>query len=295
MLGARTPRPHRPSGRPNPSAKKKKLICKENPATTDIIINLFFGPAVNAARGVAISVFSVLTNFTSNFINALNPQIVKSYASGDIDRMHQLLFNGCKYTFFLFILFALPIIMEAPFLLKLWLINPPELSVVFCQLVLVAALIDMVSSIMVYGILATGNVKCYQIIMSSLFLMVPVVSYFLYLLGMSALTYLYAEVFVYLVAIFLRPYLLGKVTGLKVTEFLFTIVKRDLLVCIISIPLPLLFIQVFDSSFYRLILTLILSISCTSLAIWFVGLGKYEKDKLLTIVRSKIYVRRQCA
>ena len=111
----------------------------------NIILNLFFGPVVNAARGIASQVNSAVASFSQNFSTALRPQIIKTYAADQKDETMSLVFRGCKFTFFLMYIFSLPLFLEMDFVLRLWLKNPPEMAVIFTQLVLLDVVIDSIS------------------------------------------------------------------------------------------------------------------------------------------------------
>ncbi|MBJ6922889.1 hypothetical protein JG643_19245, partial [Vibrio cholerae] len=100
----------------------------------NILLNMFFGTSINAARAIAFQINAAITGFVGSLQTAINPQIVKSYASGNHEYMHQLIIGGSKYTFFLLYALALPVILQIDFILKLWLVSPPEYSESFCQL-----------------------------------------------------------------------------------------------------------------------------------------------------------------
>ena len=127
----------------------------------NIILNQFFNPVVNAARGIAAQVNSAVNSFAQNFSTAVRPQIIKNYASGEKEKMLQLMYRSCKATFLLMFVFALPLILEMPYVLKLWLKNVPEYAVLFTILALLDALIDTISyPIVIYGdIDGTGTIN----------------------------------------------------------------------------------------------------------------------------------------
>lgn len=128
-----------------------------------IIINMFFTVAVNAAQGIANQVNGVVQQFLSNFLLALNPQLVKSYASGDIEAMHKLIIRGCKFAFCLVAFFIVPLVLETPTILQTWLGVVPEYTVIFVRMVLFILLVNSLSGIFSTSKGATGNIKIYQI------------------------------------------------------------------------------------------------------------------------------------
>jgi len=149
----------------------------------NILINLFFGPAVNAARSIAFQIKSAVYSFVQNFQIAMNPQIIKSFASDDIKYMHQLIYQGAKYSFFLLFTLSLPILLETEIILKLWLKIIPEYTVIFTQLVLINILIDSISGPLMTAAHASGKIKLYQGVVGGLLLLILPVSFLFLRLG----------------------------------------------------------------------------------------------------------------
>lgn len=133
-----------------------------------IIINMFFTVAVNAAQGIANQVNGVVQQFLSNFLLALNPQLVKSYASGDIEAMHKLIIRGCKFAFCLVAFFVVPLVIETPTILKTWLGIVPEYTIIFVRMVLLILLVNSLTGILSTSKGATGNIKIYQITLTTI-------------------------------------------------------------------------------------------------------------------------------
>lgn len=134
----------------------------------NIIINLFCGPTVNAARGIAFQVNNAIQGFVSNFMTALNPQITKSYAAKNYTYMMTLIFQGARLSFYMLLLLSLPIIINTHYLLTLWLNTVPEHTVLFVRLVLIFAMSESISGPLITAMLATGNIRNYQIIVGGL-------------------------------------------------------------------------------------------------------------------------------
>src|SRR5690606_13730712 len=128
----------------------------------NILLNIFFGPAINAARGIAFQVRGAVNSFVYNFQIAMNPQIIKSYAINDLKYMHELIYQGAKYSFFLLFVISLPILFETEMILRLWLKIVPDYTVIFTRLVIINILIDSVSGPLMTGAQASGKIKVYQ-------------------------------------------------------------------------------------------------------------------------------------
>ena len=186
----------------------------------NILLNLFFGPSLNAARGIAVQVNGAITAFVSNFQLAVNPQIVKKYAQEEIEDMLKLLVYSSKYSYFLLYLFVLPFLLESEYILKLWLHILPEYVVVFTRMSLIAALVDTLSGTMVYGALATGKIKKYQLVMSGLFLLNPIVVYILFKMGQQPISIYVIDIIFYLFALLFRLSLLHNMIGLSLKKYL---------------------------------------------------------------------------
>ncbi len=143
----------------------------------NILVNIFSGPAVNAARGVAVQLNGAVQGFVSNFMTAVNPQITKSYACGDREYMFALMRRSSRMSFYLLLVLALPVIFNAEYILGLWLKDVPGHSAMFVRLFLVFALSESLSSPLITGMLATGRIRNYQIVVGGLQLLNLPVSY----------------------------------------------------------------------------------------------------------------------
>ena len=143
----------------------------------NILLNIFFGPVVNAARGIAVQVQSVCQNFCANFQMAVNPQLTKSYAQGNLDYMHQLLVKSSKFSFFILLFIALPLMIEADFVLKLWLGTVPEHTTNFLVLILIVGLLFTLSNPICTSVHATGNIKRFQLIEGTMLLLIVPIAY----------------------------------------------------------------------------------------------------------------------
>lgn len=134
----------------------------------NVLLNIFYGPVVNAARGIACQISNAINMFVGNFQIALNPQIIKRYASSDYENMFSLIFKGSRYSFYLLLILILPVLLETEYILKLWLKNIPDYSILFTRLVLIFSLFDTLYKTILVGHLATGNIRLLQLIVGGL-------------------------------------------------------------------------------------------------------------------------------
>lgn len=254
----------------------------------NILINLFFGPSMNAARGIAATVSMHISSFANNFILAIIPQTVKLYANGDINGMHNLVIKGSKYSFLLLYFISLPMIIEANYIMTLWLKEPPTMSVLLCRLVLCSALIDNLSNVLGYGPQAVGKIKLYQSIMSCLFIMVPILTYIAYINGLGIEMCIYSEIIVYLGALLLRPILSKKATGLNISKFFSESFSKNILVVLTSIPIPVLIYLNMEEGLIRLITECLTCSICILTSIILIGLNKNERISFISFIKNKI-------
>ena len=129
----------------------------------NILLNIFFGPVVNAARGIAVQVQTGCQNFIVGFQTAIYPQIVKSYAKQDLTRMRALLYTACKGSYFLFLVLVLPLLLKTEFILEVWLKEVPDYAVPFTQLILVFSMLRAITNTLNHAVQATGKIRLYQL------------------------------------------------------------------------------------------------------------------------------------
>ena len=134
-----------------------------NTQGVNVIINIFFGVTVNAARGIAEQVNHAVQSFVSSFSTAINPQITKSFANGDKETAFDLVYKGAKYAFLLMLVLSLPILFETETILKLWLKKPPEYSISFVRWTILGTMTTTMGNTLLTLVLAHGNIKKYQI------------------------------------------------------------------------------------------------------------------------------------
>ncbi|MBR6124360.1 lipopolysaccharide biosynthesis protein [Candidatus Saccharibacteria bacterium] len=253
-----------------------------------VLVNVFFGVALNAARGISMQVDSVLIQFVNNFTVAINPQITKSYATGKMDYLYKLIFGGAKYSFFLLFFFALPIFFEIDIILSLWLKNVPEHTANFIRLSLIASLIHVLSLTMITAMLATGNIKKYQIVIGSLGMLVFPLSYIAFRAGLAVETTYVVTIVIFIVNLVCRLFFLKNMIGLSIVKFFRYVLLKIISVTLISC-IPLCSICFFlEDSLNRFLIVVISGMFFSVISILYVGLDKDERsfvfDKLKKIV-----------
>ena len=254
----------------------------------NILMNLFFGVRVNAARDVTVKLEGNVSRFINNITTAINPQINKSYASGRLDYMHELVCKGAKYAYFLYFFFALPIILEAPALLKLWLNIVPDHSVAFVRIALVSTLFVALGTPFVNAILATGNVKRYEIVASITNVTAFPLSYLAFKLGGSPeLSYwLVAAASLGLLAE--RIAFACKQTGMKLSVVLKEVFSKAAAVTIAASVLPLAIFLLQAPSLARTIEVVLVSFLSTAVCTFLLGTTPGERNAILSKIKKPV-------
>ena len=255
----------------------------------NILLNFFFGPIVNAARGVAVQVDGVVQQFVNNFTTAINPQITKSYAAGNKEYMFQLIYSGAKYSFFLVLFFAVPIMLEANYILELWLKNVPEHTDSFLRLIIAIDLLYVLSNTMMTAMTATGDIKKYQIIVGGTGMLVFPIAWVCFYLGLPAETAFIIQFLIFVVQLIYRIFLLHQMIGLPIWEFVQKVIVKAVVVALFAFVIPTCFHYILPfGEFIRLVVVCIVSVFSTILSIYVFGLSMPEKIFIKDKIMNKI-------
>lgn len=244
----------------------------------NILLNLFIGPIINAARGIANTVNNVLASFANNFMTALNPQITKSYAAGNYNYMFSLVERGSRFSYYILLLFALPMLFEADFVLTLWLKHYPDHTTNFVRLILVVTLCDILSNTLINLKASTGNVRNYQIVVGGMLLMNFPLSYICLRIGLPPESTLIVALIVSGSCLLLRLLFLRNITGFSMRQYLYKVCCNVLCVTLISSIIPMFLYLQMPDGIMRFVLMCILTTMCSSVTIYFVGCSKNERD-----------------
>jgi len=251
----------------------------------DIILNAFYGPIANAAKGVANQVLSAVSGFAGNFMIALNPQITQSYSRGDRDYMINLVYKGSRFSYYILMIISLPVIIESEYLLNIWLVEVPLYSVSFVQLSLILTLISSLSSPLMTAQNATGQVKIYQIVVGSMMLLNLPLSYLFLKIGYSPVSVLIVAVFVEMACLIARLLIIPHyILEFKFKNYLKKVVLNCFGITLISVIVPLLLFFLLKKTFLTFILVSVSSVCTSSVLIYYIGCDVDER----TFVMSKV-------
>ena len=247
----------------------------------NILLNIFLGPIVNAARGISISVNSTICAFANNFMTAINPQITKSYASEDKKYTYSLVERGSRFSFYIILLFILPIILETNFILTIWLKQYPEHTVNFIRLILLLSLCDTLSNTLITLQLSTGKIRNYQLVVGGMQLMNCPLSYICLSIGLPPESTLITAIFISLSCLILRLLFLRKMTGLPITHYILNVCLNTICVAIIAAAIPTLIYSNMQQGLTRFLIVTTLCLISVSLSVYFAGCNKAERTFIM--------------
>lgn len=242
----------------------------------NIILNLFFGPTVNAARAIAVKVSTVLTSFVQNFMVALNPQITKSYANGDYDYMFKLIFQGARLSYYILLLLCIPILLNTNYILILWLKLVPEHTVLFVRLIIVLIMSESISGPLITAMLATGKIKNYQIVVGGLQMMNLPIAYLCLYFGAIPESIVLVAIIISQCCLAARLFMLRRMIGLQIGVYLRKVYFNVLSVTLMALIIPAVLYQYLSESFITFLILAVLSIPCTFMSCLYVG-STYEE------------------
>lgn len=255
----------------------------------NILLNMFFGPAVNAARGIAYQVQGAVTQFSGNFMTAVKPQIIKRYAAGKIDEMMQLVTQSSCFSYYMMLLIVAPICFEANFILSLWLGEYPEHTVNFLRLILVLCMIQTLKTPRTTVFHATGKILLPNIVVGTTLCLAFPIAYIVLKLGGAPYSVFWTAIGCMAVSEVASIFILKKRIDYSVKKYVLNVHIRCLLVTIISLIIPFIvkdriILQGFGGFFITGIMTTI----CITVTSYSIGLDKDLRRKINNILKKKL-------
>ena len=242
----------------------------------NMILNVFFGVTVNATMGIATQVNSAVASFVHSFQTAFNPQIVKSYATGDHGYFIKLILSTSKYSYLLLFILALPIYICCPDVLCVWLTEVPDFAVSFCRLMLIFALLDALQGPLWYSVQATGKIKTYQILMSFMILSNLPIAYVCLKLGYSPNSVLVVRCIINLATLFVRMWYLNRLYKFPVMEFVNGVILRIVPITAIAYLISYIPIEA-DTPLAKIVIIVAMTLVANMVLILSFGLNKDER------------------
>ena len=251
-----------------------------------LLINIFFGPVVNAARAISIQVNSALSTFCNSFIMAVRPPMIKAFAEDNYDYLNKVFLISNKFTYYCLLMVTVPLVLEMNVILRLWLGEFTPQTVLFCQLIVIYGMILSLCNPITIIVQATGKMKYYTMYVETLTLLTPVVVYLLFKFGLAAESAFYAMIVMIILAHLVRLYCLKKIyTGFSYKVYLVKFILPAFLVTIIVALLCYYIDMQIDNVFIRFICIVTLSVISTMLLSYLIGLDKSERAMIRSYIK----------
>lgn len=252
----------------------------------NIAINLFCGPTVNAARGIAMQVNGIISRFISNFTIALNPQIIKEYAANNLQRMHKLVFTGTRFSYYLFMFLSIPVFLEIETILQLWLGKIPAGTILFARLVLILSLVDIISQTLIVAQGASGKIRNYQIVVGGILILNFPISYYLLSKNIFPEVTVIVAIIISQICLLARLLFLRKMIKLSIRKFINKVYINVIIVTILSFIPPYIIYCSIVNEIHRCISVFIISVISSIIFIYLVGCNKQERQLITQNIKK---------
>ena len=263
------------------------MILKNQGA--NILLNIFFGPKLNAARGISLMLSNASNGLCQGFTTAIRPQIIKSYANGQENNTINLIHSGSKISFFILYATCISLIIETDFVLNLWLVEVPEFTVIFTKLMLINMLIDSFTNVMGAAVQANGNIKYHQIVISGLLLLNVPISYGFLKFDFNPEIVFVVSIIISIIALVLRLFFMEfLVPKFNILKFVNEVFLVCFLVTLFSLIPTYLVSSFLDYGIWRFVISVFVGLSTSFIFIWLIGLNKKEKEVLLKLFQNKL-------
>lgn len=255
---------------------------------TSILLNMFFGPVVNAAKAISVQIQNAVFMMCNNFIIAVKPQIVKNYASGEIEYMHRLIFISSRISFYLVLFIALPVFFKTDWLLALWLKNVPEYTATFAKFTMMFALVQALANPLFSGSVATGNVKQIMSIIATFFVMVIPITYVALKLGGNPVIVFEIQLAMYIVAHIMRIIIVHRQLRFGIINYASNVLIPVMKVLVLSLITMYCMDLFLPNKCWGNIVFILLSILLTASICVVFGINRDEKKMIMFYFRGKI-------
>ena len=256
----------------------------------NMILNSFFGPVVNAARGIAYQISSALTSFITNNSIAVRPQLTQAYAQGNYGRTMNLMFAISKLNYFLLLILTIPVCFEIGFILHLWL-GPevPELVPVFAILVMATNLLENLRSPVSLVVHASGKMKKYQFWVSMVNVLTIPLSWFVLKLGANPESTFMVALLCSVLALIVSVYILRSIVSFSIKDYLYRVILPCIMVTVVAMSITLVFKQVLSRGIASSIGVIVIGVLISMATSFFLGMNKEEKQMVQTMALGLIH------
>lgn len=253
-----------------------------------ILLNMFFGPAINAARGISLQIEQTVRTFVVNFQSAINPQIIKYHAQKETMQMHLLMYRSSKFSLFLLAIFALPIMLETSTILNIWLGQVPDHTISFIRIMFIVIALETMSNSIMTGVVANGNIKNYQLVVSLILLSIIPISYISLRIGAVAETVFIVYLIVEIFAVAARLFFAQKMLFLDIKRFIYDVILRSIVVIVVGSIIPISLHIIMPEGYIRFMVVVISGFITSLYAIYKLGLNNHEQTMVKEAIRKKL-------
>lgn len=253
----------------------------------NLILNVFYGVAVNAAVGIATQLVNGIQQLVSNFQVAYNPQLVKLFVAGNMQEFLQLIYRSSKFSYYLMLMISIPMFINMEFVLDFWLTDVPQYTADFCRLILVYSLIDSLSAPLWLSVQAVGKIRNYQILMSAIIIITLPLSYIALRSGYSPLSVWKIRVCINVIIHIIRLLYLRGLIHISIMPYIKKVLLPTILVTFLSFPISMSLNGYYDG-WYNFIIVTLVSLIVMIILTYTIGLDKNEKAFILHLIKSRI-------
>lgn len=255
---------------------------------SNILLNIFFTPSINASKAIASQINSAIYGFVSSIQLSMNPQIVKTYSKNEKNRTRELIFIGSKYSYFFLLLISAPMLFKIEFILQIWLVVIPSYTATFASLVIVESLISSLSNSLMSACNATGKIKFYQLIVGSLLLCNIPFSFIALYHGAPPETVYYISIILAISSLIARIFIIRKIDGYLLLGFEKLVILKVIIVSSLSFITLYLLNLFIANNFLGLVILYLLSSISILIFIWFTGTEKSERAYISNLIKMKL-------
>ena len=255
----------------------------------NILLNMFYGPVVNAARAIAVQIQGAVSMFVTNFLMAVRPQVVKSFAEGNMMKMYSLTFYAAKFSYLLMLALVLPICFEMDFLLKLWLgDNVPDFTNIFATIVLLTYLMETFHSASLMSYHAIGRIRTGNIVGGTLMITALPISFFLLRAELPAYCVFWAIFIVNFILMFFGWWIIHRYVSFSYLELITKVYLPSILVTVCGLITPLIIVNTMDEGWLRLVILFSLTEIGLLVSAFYMGLNKEERLRIISVINRKL-------
>ena len=256
----------------------------------NILLNIFFNPIINAARGIAVQVQNIVNTFNNNFLMAINPQITKKYAAGDYSRVKELIITSSRFSLYLMLLICIPLFLEVNLVLSWWLGKYPQHTDSFLRLILITSILSCLANPIITTVHATGRMKKFQLIESGILLTIVPIAYFCLKLDTSMPEIVFIiHICIEIIAQCARLKIVLPMINMTIKEYVSTVMKKVIIVILLAPILPVITYYNTEQNFLSFISICITSTISILLCVYTLGLNQHERNTIKEVINKKIY------